>query len=314
MVKSVSLGVTDYNKSQEKNSVKNKGVGVGLVVAGLPKSTILPTVSQTAMDKMFKTAKISPEQTQQVKDILVKTVESTGLKDKGVSIYNIAAGDYSKADEIYSFLKNKGVDKYFDFVKKVIPDKSVAEGVESKIKDLLTSQFIEGKNAAYAPNVKKVLIPDKLALSGFHEIGHALNANSSKIGKVLQKCRGMSLLAAPILLISMFTKTKVSEVGQDKDASTLEKTTGFIKKNAGKLTFATFLPTLIEEGMATMKGNKLAKEALKDMPELLKKVKKTNLLGYSTYLAMAVLTAVGATAAVKVKDSIQEKYEQKNAQ
>ena len=112
------------------------------------------------------------------------------------------------------------------------------------------------------------------------------------------------------LLISMFTKTIVSDVGKDNDASALEKSAGFVKKNAGKLTFATFLPTLIEEGMATIKGNKLAKEALKDMPELLKKVKKTNLLGYSTYLAMATLTALGATAAVKVKDSIQEKYEQ----
>lgn len=313
MVRNVSLGVTDFNKNQKKDSVKNKGVGVGLVVAGLPKSTIFPKVSQTAMNNMFQTAKISPEQTQQVRDILVKTVESTGLKDKGVSVYNVVSGDYSKADEIYSFLKNKATDKYFDFIKKVVPDKALAEGVESNIKSFLTSQFIEGKNAAYAPNVKKVLIPDELALSGFHEIGHALNANSSKIGKILQKTRGASLLAVPILLVSMFTKTKVSDVGKDKDASTLEKTTGFIKKNAGKLTFATFLPTLIEEGMATMKGNKLATEALKDMPELLKKVKKTNLLGYSTYLAMAVLTAVGATAAVKVKDVIQEKHEEKKA-
>ena len=310
MVGNVSSGVTSFDKNQKKDSVKNKGVGIGLVVAGLPKSTIFPKVSQTAMNNMFKTAQISPEQTQLVKDILVKTVESTGLKDKGVSVYNISSGDYSKLDEVYSFLKNKMVDKYFNFIKKVVPDDSFAESAEEMLKDVIAGQFIEGKNAAYAPNVKKVLIPDELALSGFHEIGHALNANSSKIGKVLQKCRGMSLLAVPILLISMFTKTKVSDVGKDNDASALEKSAGFVKKNAGKLTFVTFLPTLIEEGMATIKGNKLAKEALKDMPELLKKVKKTNLLGYSTYLAMATLTALGATAAVKVKDSIQEKYEQ----
>ena len=115
MVSNVSLGVTGFDKNQKKDSLKNKGVGVGLVVAGLPKSTIFPKISQTAMNNMYKTAKISSEQTQQIKDILVKTVESTGLKDKGVSVYNISNGDYSKLDEVYSFLKNKTVDKLFDF-------------------------------------------------------------------------------------------------------------------------------------------------------------------------------------------------------
>ena len=76
----------------------------------------------------------------------------------------------------------------------------------------------------------------------------------------------------------------------------------FIKENAGKLTFALNIPILLEEGMATMKGNKLAKSVLS--PQLAKKVAKTNRLGFATYLCLAVGSGVGVYLATKVRDAI----------
>ncbi|MBQ2611149.1 hypothetical protein IJF81_02015, partial [bacterium] len=84
-----------------------------------------------------------------------------------------------------------------------------------------------------------------------------MNANLSKFGKILQKCRPMALLAIPVSQIALW-KTKKAPGEEPKNG--LDKTTTFIKNNAGKLTFLAFLPTLLEEGLASVKGNKLAKK------------------------------------------------------
>ena len=54
------------------------------------------------------------------------------------------------------------------------------------------------------------------------------------------------------------------------------------------------LPKVAEEGFATLRGNKFAKQLLS--PELFKKVVKTNALGFSTYVIAAVLAGVGVYA------------------
>jgi len=69
------------------------------------------------------------------------------------------------------------------------------------------------------------------------------------------------------------------------------------------------LPMLIEEGMATAKGQKFANKLLK--PELAKKVLKGNCIAYTSYLLMAVAGALATTCAVKIKDNAIEKKENK---
>lgn len=129
-----------------------------------------------------------------------------------------------------------------------------------------------------------------------------MNANLSKFGKILQKCRPMALLAIPVSLIALW-KTKKAPGEEPKNG--LDKTTTFIKNNAGKLTFLAFLPTLLEEGLASVKGNKLAKKLLN--PELAKKVAKTNALGFSSYALLATLSGLGVYLGTKVKDAIASK-------
>ncbi len=163
--------------------------------------------------------------------------------------------------------------------------------------------MLNGKNAFFLAEINKVLIPKEgLALSAFHELGHAMNANLSTAAKILQKSRCLSLLTLPIVLIALF-KTKKAEGEESKNK--LDKATDFVKNNAGKLTFATLMPTIIEEGLASIKGGKAAKKMLS--PELFRKISKSNLYGFSTYLALAVLSSVGLALGVKLKDKIAHK-------
>ncbi|MDD3436331.1 MAG: hypothetical protein PHC64_04165, partial [Candidatus Gastranaerophilales bacterium] len=95
---------------------------------------------------------------------------------------------------------------------------------------------------------------------------------------------------------------KTKKAPNQEPKSTTDKTTTFIKENAGKLTFATFIPMLLEEGLASIKGNNFAKKVLS--LELAKKVSKTNALGFLTYLGLTTLLSLGIYLGTKVKDAI----------
>ena len=81
-----------------------------------------------------------------------------------------------------------------------------------------------------------------------------------------------------------------------------DKTTTFIKNNAGKLTFATTLPMIFEEAIASFKGESFAKKLLS--PELFKKVKLQNRTGLLSYIALGIFSGISAMLAVKVRDRI----------
>ena len=62
------------------------------------------------------------------------------------------------------------------------------------------------------------------------------------------------------------------------------------------------LPTVVEEGLASINGAKLAKKVLN--PQELKKLNITNAKAWSTYLLGATLVSICAQLAVKVKDRL----------
>ena len=147
---------------------------------------------------------------------------------------------------------------------------------------------------------KNIVMPEKgMELLSFHESGHAMNANLSKAGKFLQKCRPIGLLVYPIAMIALLKNKKAPE---EEPKNVLDKATTFVKDNAGKLSFAAYLPLLIEEGLASAKGQKYAKKFLS--PDLAKKVLKNNVLGFSTYFIVATLTALGTCLGTKVRDTV----------
>ena len=73
-------------------------------------------------------------------------------------------------------------------------------------------------------------------------------------------------------------------------------------------------PMLLEEGLASLRGQNLAKNLVKDgtlSKELFKKIKLTNLGGFTSYATAILAAIVTCEVAIKVKDKIQQKYEDK---
>ena len=69
-----------------------------------------------------------------------------------------------------------------------------------------------------------------------------------------------------------------------------------------------------EEAIASLRGQQIAKKLVESgdlSKELFKKIKLTNLCGFSTYVLSALTMVATAKVAIKIKDSIQEKYEAK---
>ncbi len=267
------------------------GVVAGGVVSGVTKLPHCLVATKTVNNMQKLSSSLTPDEFVQVEKAISSALKESGVAAKGVSIVKYTS---QNADEI-SMIINKEIDKS---VLKYLP-----KNVKEKVVKSYLMQLEDGMNAFCVFKANKILRPEKdLALTLFHEIGHSINATSSKLGKILQKCRPMSLLALPISAIALI---KTKKAPREEPQNGTDKAMTFVKNNAGKLTFAAFLPVLFEEGLATIRGNKLAKQTLN--ADLAKKVAKANTLGFSTYLLMATLSGLGIFLGTKVKDSIASK-------
>lgn len=275
-----------------------KQPGVGAIIGGvLVGSTVKGFVSaphklvaQKLLDKMVDiSGNLTDDEFKTVEKAIQDTIETPEFAQKSVSMIKAASENADKISEILSKEMNNNV------LLKIFPEqikKMAGEEYYSTVK--------RGENAFYLFKEKTIIAPGrKLSLALFHEVGHAANHNLSKIGKTLQKCKYLNILTFPISMIALW-KTKKAPNQEPK--STADKATTFIKENAGKLTFATFIPVLLEEGLASIKGNNFAKKALS--PELAKRVVKTNALGFLSYVGSAAFASLGIYIGTKVKDAI----------
>ncbi len=162
----------------------------------------------------------------------------------------------------------------------------------------------EGLNAGYARNNKIYMPENKVSFLAFHEIGHSINFNNSKFWKGMQKLRMPALTLASLPMI-YGAISKESKAENGKELNKKQKINNFIRNNAGKLSFATMLPVLAEEGMATIRGQKLANQLLPK--NIARKVLKGNAVAYTSYLITALGFAAAAYTAVKVKDAFVNK-------
>lgn len=166
----------------------------------------------------------------------------------------------------------------------------------------------KGKNAFYSPATRDIVINmDKIPGAVFHEMGHALNATGSKAIKTLAFGRHITAAFAPLVLLVGLFKNKKSD--GEKTVGFKDKVTTFIKNNTAVLTFAALLPTLAEEGLASIRGKNIAKNILS--PALLKKVNKANAFAWGSYLLGAAATTAAAKIGVEVRDKIVEKTQKK---
>ncbi len=284
-----------------ESNVNKTGTGIGSVVAGGLVGRFSPTIAASVLStpfalKMLQLSKLTDDEFNAISHAMPNVLEKSGLAKKGCGIIRATADNLSEIKNILlDEVRNNAI---FKFMPKFVQE---AEAIKT------LREVDKGFNAFCAFKNKKIIMPEKtLALAFFHEAGHAMNSTMSTLGKTLQKCRSLAFLTLPILLVSLL-KGKKSEGEQAKGF--WDKTTTFIKNNAGKLSFMTMIPIILEEGLASMKGNKLAKQFLN--PELAKKVAQSNRYGFITYLILAATTGIGIHLGIKLKDKLMQ---QKNTE
>ena len=147
----------------------------------------------------------------------------------------------------------------------------------------------KGQNAFYADSFKLAVAPENKPSLILHELGHACNSKNSFM-QLLQKSRKYAMGApmALLFLSKMF--------GKDKDGRP-----NFIERNAGKLGFAAFLPTIIEEGVASWRGI----NAIKKVPKnILEGNLNTNILKRNYLFALGTYILAGIGLGVASKQTI----------
>ena len=240
--------------------------------------------------------------TVQIQKHLKEAMEKSGMAQKGVKFVDYTGTPPVKLHDVVQAEVKKLTESLSDvskpFGKKVKEWGNFVKNFKDKI---MLTMIKNGDNAGFVPKSNSVHINvEKLGTSGFHEIGHAINYNSSKFWKTMQKMRvPMMKVAAFLPLVALFKRKKAE--GEEPNGI-IDRTTTFIKNNAGKLAFAGFIPLLAEEGLASIKGAKMAKPLLN--PEAYKNLNKMHGKAFLTYLGGAVCMGLAARAASWVHDKL----------
>lgn len=323
------------NKVNKNKKYRNRGF-TRAQIATLPLTLATAAISGSLLKGMQKVSNLSHEDSVTLMKAAQAGLEQTGLKEKGVRTFTlkytnydflkIMRGNYNEIRKLSSTSKKdkKAINAIKEELKnnkqinQILKNSSLNKYIsESDMLDIAAKSvaqvFKTGSNAAYLQNANKIILPDKiLQTSVFHEMGHALNNNGGKLLKYLQMARPLAnKLPGIILTTSLLNKRKTTDKPSDNKA---EKVLDCVKKNAGKLTTLAMLPMVLEEGIASIRGDKIARNLVKSgkiTKELLKKVRLTNAAGFCSYTLLLATTALSAKLAIKVKDNIQTKYELK---
>lgn len=152
----------------------------------------------------------------------------------------------------------------------------------SQMREML-GPVARGENAFYADGLKLAVAPKSKPSLILHELGHAINAGKGKFMRFLQKSRGyVSAVPTALLMLNGLFKRK-------------DNKPNFVERNAGIIGFASFLPTIIEEGMASFRGLKYAKK-LKGVN--LAPLKRNYFFAWMTYVIAGLGLGVAAKQAL----------------
>ena len=282
-MKTISYSNTDSTNYQISKKQKDSALGtIAAIVTSSATGYAIQPFSNFAISKMIKINKdLADIDKKKMKRAALAIIDRKNLSQKGVKL-----NDYRKVNEILNGF-----------------DESVANGKSAFFAGIKGIENVFGGKMFINEVVCNM---EKLPAAIFHEIGHAFNANNSTFWRTVQKMKKHSLpIAGYIALYCALTKKAVPKEEGNMELTKGQKVKNFIRENSGKLAFIATLPMLIEEGMASIRGNDWAKEFLS--PDLAKKVSKHNKFAYITYLATAAGFALSAYAARKVKDYFVDK-------
>lgn len=148
------------------------------------------------------------------------------------------------------------------------------------------NEVAQGRNAFFSADKKLAVAPKSKPSLLPHELGHAVNAKS-RFWSALQNSRRYAAFAPVAALV-------LSKINTNPDGKP-----NFVERNAGLLGFGAFLPTIIEEGKASLRGLKQAKKTL--AKEITSGKVNLNILrrNYLTAWLTYVLAGIGLGVATK---------------
>ena len=191
-------------------------------------------------------------------------------------------------------LLNNKQNRFKKFLAKILSPND--EAYKNKIKTMAM-----GRNACFIPFTSQILVnKEKMGITTFHEIGHAINRYGKGIRKILAKSRAASYFALPATLGIGLVTPKREEGNEYKNP--IGKTATFIKEHCGLLAGLSLLPIIIEEGVASINGAQLAKKVLDK--NMYKKLNKYNAMAFSSYVLGAITVGLGSALAVYIKDKV----------
>lgn len=291
------MKVSDRQNQQPSTLRTVAGVATGAVIGLYPitktiKNMFTPLTDESikkqkiVINKLFKELDSFDKIKQNADDIIAETI----LRDKKIKI-NVVNSETLKQQ-------------------KPLPEaRTLMKSICKKLKTRNDKMFANGLNACFMPRKREIKISNTGLYSAvFHEIGHALNCYANPATKILQKVRVLTFITAPIPAIGILAvglSHTNKRKNEEQKASKAQKIASFIHKNAGKLTFLWFTPTLAEEALASLRGLKVAKKYLTPLQH--KRHIKNQIFAFSTYFVTFFALATANTLGIFVKDKIVNK-------
>lgn len=284
-----------YSENRPSYARKLLGAYAGYVVHKAVTTHPYYTTNANLIGQTQSISNLQDVELEAVKKAIGQAFEASGLKEKGVKLIEVNKDNVNEAKKLLVDEYKNSIDRLF------LRKKKTNALIEQSI-----NQLLNGRSAFNLMHSNSILLPDggKLGLATFHEMGHAATNLMGKAGKALRNSRFLVYFTTPILLAALLVdkKSKGEKSENEKPESLLGRGLGFVKKHAGKLAFLSWLPALLEEGLASVKGEKLAKPFLND--ELFRKMKQVNSLGLTTYAIAALASGFGVYAAKTIRDAI----------
>ncbi len=293
---------------ENKNNTINAAAGL-LTGYGVYKLTpiVCNKIRRATISRLLDTP-LSAEQIAVYKQTGHDLFESK-FKSKGYSILDVANAEQRAVVEE----SMKSVEQYYD--QRIASSKNFISKLYNKhrkkvvMKENLVkhNQVLDGSNAYYWVKKGAVVINmDKKPVYLFHEFGHAIdysiNGVKQSMSSIWRNPTLKKLLFGSVLLTSLLTNPKSKE--DLENASNGEKFIQSVKKNSGLIVGAFLVPSTLEEIIANLNGQKLAKEFVPKahMP----RVTRSHIHSAVGYLLYPIFVGGGMYLANKVRDKIAE--------
>ena len=289
---------SDEEKYKTKQNFLSSLLSCALVITDYYMvANIPPKVSKSIIDKMVNiNQSLSCSQVKSFEEAFDKAFKKSKLNEFGVSIFkcnDFKKDTYNIKEHIKKNITPKWLNKY---------------SLETYFN--IVSEHMKTNNSCYTFFDKTIYSSKNTRLSLFHEMGHAYNHNKTVFARGLQKVRELhQILILPLTVISlclpMYKEGNQPKENNSKLNTFLLKAQNSFVKFSPLILFSSFLPMLVEEGLASLQGQKFAKKVLNK--NIYNKVKLINFLGFLTYLFFASFSSLVLWSALKIKNSFLNK-------